>query len=681
MAMDGAASLASELLQKLSELEQKVEHHRQDMAAEFQRYSRQLLQNVPDDVSARVEKTIRDSIHNYPALSPALDREHPLRGRPGRDGQDESPSTGSSTSTGSGSGSSSDTDDKNVDADGSKAGARPRRWRGSGSPPPVLPHRSGQPPNHSPRSPHEREREFQGLFTPSYLPLLDGRDDSLTSPPPLLPPAPSLPTAPLPLSPALSQELTKDPVKDEQALLSPITDAPSRPEPIRRPTNDTLSSDDSSAPKNRRSALRRSSSSPSKPHSPRRVRFEVEGGEVLPTASPPLSPRAAGHTLSPMATPPPSVLVSPSYDSSAIVEDEAEGDGEGLLGSSPPLPKKVTSTDRLKALARSSTEDTSKWTMVGDLQDMDEEEEALIMGSRKKPSTRLQAAAPVAAAARSQPTASASGAPVSMGEVEHIEDVRDQDEKHVEEEDDEDEDDELLEMPVLSSFRGRKKFTQPALAIPNSNNNSGSPERTPTPASSSQTARAKVDNKPEARASADTSVEDDEDFFGYEPDEDVDGNPVAQKQGSENKPTRKYIQDEDDEANEEDDFFDEDSLPTPRARDFAYSTSPAISILKPPPAPSSLPSRHVNPAVGSYNGKPFTIPTVRNPEILEQAAKMGNVYTFVGSVDGRSGVDESTTYRPDATLFSGTPKSLSERLLMEEFEESRKQSSRSAGSK
>jgi hypothetical protein len=674
MAMDDAASLAAELLQKLAELEQKVEHHRQGMTAEFQRYSQHLLQNVSADVSARVEKAIRDSIHKYPALNPALDREHPLLATKGRL-DDESPSSTRSSSN-TNSNASSDTDDNNKTTDES---GHPRRWA---SPPPVLPHRSGQPPDHSPRSPHEREREFQGLFTPSYLPLLDSRDSELASPPSLLPSPPSLPTALLPLSPAQSRELTKDPAKAEQSLLSPTTAAAARPEPIRRPTNDTLSScaSDDSTTKSRRSALRRYSSSSAKAHSPRRVRFEVEGGEVLPTASPTLSPRAAGHTLSPLAANPPSFVVSPSYDSSAVIGEE----DDGLLGSSPPLPKKVTSTDRLKALARNSTEDTSKWTVVGDLQDMDEEEEALIMGDRKKSSgARVPATTRDVNTVQDQPAS-----PAAVGDVQHIEDVMEQDEEQDDDADFEDDDDDLLEMPALSSFKGRKKFSPPDLAIPNSNHDTTPAEPIPTPANSSQTASvtasAKAESKPTAGSSSNTSFDDDEDFFGYEPDEGVD-DAAAQKNKGENKPPPKYIQAEDedeDEAGEEDDFFDEESLPTPKARDFSYSTSPGISIIKPSPASASLPSRHVNPAVGSYNGKPFTLPSVRNPEILEEAAKMGNVYTFVGSVDGRSGVDESTAYKPDtASLFSGTPKSLSERLLMEEFGESRNPPTKNAGSK
>lgn len=630
MAIDDATNLVSELLDKLSELEQKVETHRQDMASEFQRYSRHLLQDVNGDVSARVETLIKNAMHKYPALTPALDLDNPIR--------NESPTSPMDH------------------ADGSPASKHDARSKcGKRSPPPLLPHTSGTPPDAQDvaRSPHEREREFQGLFTPSYLPLLDSRDNRNNKPPPAL----TLPPA-LPSSSDNSTKLTRDPAKDEQPLSPPVITL--RPGPVRRPTEDTISSansDDSTGKQRRRSALRRSSSS-SVPQSPRRVRFEVEGGEVLPTASPPLSPRVVEHTLSPLSNN--TNLLNDPYDSLSP-EPEEEGEVVSLLGSSPPsLPKKVSSTDRLKAMARSSQEDTSKWNMVGDLHDMDEDEEILVMGARKKSTSIPRETAQ--SNYRDSPTMPEN----PSGSIEHVEDVQPSKE---ETESYEDEADDLFEMPALSSFKTRKRFSppqsEPAPAITQATtHNSATPTKS----------ILKTAQPPQSEPPTSTSFDEDA-FFEWDPDEDEDGSKTS-KVGQSTNPPPKYLEDMDDE--EEDD--DEDDGSTARNTNHnsgatsTFSTSPGVSITRPTTNPGSLPSRHATEAVGSYNGRPFTISSVKDQSILEKAAKMGDMYSFVGSVDGRSGVDESTSFRPDASTFSGTPRSLSQRLAMEEYAQGRHQS-------
>ncbi|KAM0812886.1 hypothetical protein AB5N19_12877 [Seiridium cardinale] len=628
MAMNDATNLVSELLDKLSELEQKVEHHRQDMALEFQRYSRDLLQTVSSDVSAKVEKAIQDSMHKYPALHPAFDQDNPIR--------NESPK------------SRMDDEDGNMSSDPS------HRKRGKGSPPPLLPHTSGTPPESEniPRSPHEREREFQGLFTPSYLPLLDSRDDKSHR----VSPAPSLPTA-LPSLPSQIKQLTTDSAKDEQTAPLPVV-ITTRPDPVRRPTEDTISSntsDESISKQHRRSALRRSSSSSIKIQSPRRVRFEVEGGEVFPTASPPLSPRVTEHTQSPLANA--TNLLNSSSDPEPVPAEEEE---TGLLGSSPPRPKKTSSTDRLKAMARNSGEDTSKWAMVGNLQDMDEDEEILVMGSRKPKSTSQASSTKAHVNHRSATPQSNSGT------VEHVEVVKaapEQTEPY------EDIDEDILEMPPLTSFKTRKRFSPPQSDItehsyePSQNRhmtNKTAPKMAP-----------KADEIP-ASVPRPTALDEDDELFDWDPDEAEDDGLSVQKRGSKKVAQQKYLQDEDDEEFQDEGVTKNSKSQEPEGPN-QLSTSPGIPITHPAPASASTPSRHTKEAVGSYNGRPFTISSVKDHSILEKAAQMGNFYSFVGSVDGRSGVDESTSYRPDATTFTGTPKSLSQRLMMEEFEESRRQ--------
>lgn len=115
-------------------------------------------------------------------------------------------------------------------------------------------------------------------------------------------------------------------------------------------------SDSSDGPK-RRSALRRTSSaSTAKAHSPRRVRFEVEGEEVTTTSSP--KPPAPIEELSEPAIESiePSLLDSDDDEAgSAFVEDVND----------PAPPKRVSSSQALRALSRApKEEDGVQWTAV-----------------------------------------------------------------------------------------------------------------------------------------------------------------------------------------------------------------------------------------------------------------------------------------------------------------------------
>lgn len=614
--MDDATTIASDLLQKLGDLEQKVQGHRQEMATEFQRYSRTLLENATDHVSVKVEHAIRDSLHNYPAISPAFDQANPIKNNTTTCRPHDIKPTASTD----------------------------RSKRNKGSPPPVLPHTSGTPAaDESPRSPHAREREFHGLFTPSYLTLLgaedkNGRD---TLPPPTSPPA-------LPPSPQHQQSATAPkPAKAEQGALPSLAAViGTRPTPSRRPTQDTVSSNasDDSSVRNRRSALRRSSSSStSKTQSPRRVRFEVEGGEVLPTMSPPTSPRFVEHLPSPLGNP---EFGDEAHNSGTIVEEDE--DSISLLGSSPPsLPKKVSSTDRLKALARTSNEDTSQWAVVGDPQDADDDDEMLVMGGLKpRP-------------AKPQPKMTTSG---RIGE--HADQIKlddkwgEPEEKGAENEDETDEeDDDILAMPVLSSFKGRKKFS-PLESSPLS----GIIPRTPNP-----TINLKETTGSEPlvlHRNSDGPAGDEEDMFDWDFDE-TEPTSKSKRNGNAKEP-KKYIDEEEVNGQAESSVEEpeNDELPVTQ-----FATSPAVSIQKPSsiPAQASTPSRTSGASIGSFRGRPFSMSSVKDSDVIRRASDLGNMQSFVGSVDGRSGLDESSSYRPIRGQFSGTPKSFSERLMMEDL--------------
>jgi len=240
--MDEAAKLVSELQEKLTELDHKVWQYQRDMASEFEKYTEDLLAGVPDDVSETVSKTIAESMKGCRSLYPDGARSI------------ESFSTGSGRVNGAG------------------------RSQQPGSAPiaAAFQRRASETIDDSPKSPlHEREQEFQGLFTPSYLPLLDSttRNERRPSPEPPLSPRQDLKGKQKDMD-----ESEVDTSEDTRSLTT--TPEPRRPNPPRRRNTDSFSiASDWSGTTTPRSALRRSSIS-SKSHSPRRVRFDVMGEEV-----------------------------------------------------------------------------------------------------------------------------------------------------------------------------------------------------------------------------------------------------------------------------------------------------------------------------------------------------------------------------------------------------------------
>lgn len=93
-----------------------------------------------------------------------------------------------------------------------------------------------------------------------------------------------------------------------------------------------------------------------------------------------------------------------------------------------------------------------------------------------------------------------------------------------------------------------------------------------------------------------------------------------------------------------------------------------------PRSPRTSPSSGYNQgtSIGSYRGKPLQMSSFRNEEVYKKAKALGDFHSFVGSVDGRTGMDESDSYGTGAVDFTGEPKSFSERFMMEEAEERRR---------
>ncbi len=148
--MDDATKLVSELQDKLAELDQKVWKYRQDMAAEFDRYLENLLRNVPSEISEAVSNTVAESLRNYESLCPTV--------LPWIESSSTSTSSPRLIPNG------------NDDSLGDETSASPSSRQPHGPEEPEVP-----------RSPHARDLEFRGVFTPNYLPLLDNSHERRSS--------------------------------------------------------------------------------------------------------------------------------------------------------------------------------------------------------------------------------------------------------------------------------------------------------------------------------------------------------------------------------------------------------------------------------------------------------------------------------------------------------------------
>ncbi|EOO04411.1 hypothetical protein UCRPA7_14 [Phaeoacremonium minimum UCRPA7] len=620
--MDDATRLISELQAKLTELDSKVAAYRQDMAAEFTRYSDQLLRNIPEEVLQKVSQAVADSMPNYPSLN--------------------LPHKSSTTSSLDEPRSPTPTD-------------LPGLWRGRISPPPILPHTSGTP-KEAVRSPHDREKEFHGLFTPRYLPLLDGSERPLHSPPT------SPPTSPPPVPEKVEEKVQLEIAQTLEVKPTPAEENP-RPAPIRCPTDATTSSIDSvgsdTSTKIRKSALRRSSSAskpPDSPRDPRRVRFEFQGAEVLPTSSPQSSepvPPEIGSEEDESAFP------EESFPESSIGDIEGEED---------PPPKKVSSSQALRALSRSPLDAGTVWTVVNPDPDPDPENSANSEGqdntrsSSELSSPEQTSTMPPKATAvqpKVQPSRDAQ-ASQELGSRLGALDIN----KDKEKDDDVSDDDSLF----MSSKKKQKKgsispgpqspiptaATSTPLAISKSNKpNSTTPTATPP--------------YPSVRARDDEA----DDLFDLEVADDDEG--LKKATSAQTSPTKHLPEPVEDEPEE----------PAPKHKGFPvplYSSSPAmgipqrpVDVNKQPPRATPVPSSsYVAGSVGSFKGRPLYMGSVKDPKILEEVLAMGDVPNFVGSVNGRSGVDASNPKSYRATLQSPgqtpTPTSFTERYIKERDE-------------
>lgn len=711
--MGDAALLVNVLRQKLQVLDRRVAEYRRQMEAEFERFSNELLEKVPDDVAAEVKRTVAESMQDYPSLiSP---REHRVGASAAQAGA-TADAPGASLLPPDMEPADARLPAGCADGDGASSSSSSKQatlsqWHGRRSPPPLLRHTSGAPRDdddtledngdqQAPRSPHQREKEFQGIFTPQYLPLLDssGLRSTPRSPPP--PQPSSEPTSPASSGPATPEWKGKGAAsgwEDEQregaggdSEAEGMKTALFRQPPRRRMTDDTMSSAGSvgSDGKVRKSALRQSSktSTPRLPHSPRRVRFDVQGRQVLPTSSPQepgLSPSLLPQGASDRSA-------SPAEDDPHSVDGSNLGDlVASLLDSdSPSPPRKVSSSQALRALSREPLDANTTWQVVNpDPADLLPEDDEDGEPDAQQPSSRLMAGHGSVPAEQREPTASADtslfstkgtreAGPLGKSLEEITADMAADEPSFSDDEND------VLTMPPLKSFRSKGTYS-PATVSPvaDQRDKFAAHVQLVPAASPSHTTKALVTDK-EAddavgrvsetrRTSGESSKSRRTGGFELEEMEEEEGEEMFHlddvDQGTPKRHPSK-VQDkdlrEDDEKDDEDEAGDDGGATS--SGQIPFASSPAVRIAQPTIQPPA--TRFQAGSMGSYKGRSLVMPVIKNPALLEEIEALGDVVSFVGGVDGRSGVDESdlSSYRASTAQFSGTPKSFTERMAFEE---------------
>ncbi|TGO22838.1 hypothetical protein BPAE_0153g00140 [Botrytis paeoniae] len=629
--MDEASKLVRELSNKLTELDHKVDLYRKDMKKEY-------------------IKMIAEEFKNYKALYPFaenLDIDN-------LDSCAKITNTGTGTGTDIGTGNnnpssspisngnntiaitSSPPENSNVMTNGISTAMESQLSFGTSAS--IISNNTkkvvAEEEEERPRSPHAREKEFTGVFTPSYLPLLDSNsryERKLNSNTELNNKSKDIQMDTSSQSQSQSLSLVDASTDTRSLNASPDPRSPSIPK--RKNTDEiSIASNSSSDGPRRRSALRRTSTS-SKNTSPRRVRFDVEGEEVLPTASP--------KELEPM--------LPPSFSD----DSDDEAGSEMVEDIDAPLPKRISSSQALRALSRGPLEDDgTQWTTVVAPPDGSASVDTLeddsyttnYFDSRPTPIAPRDENIPPVSIPTKIPQ------PEPQAHVKHIEALP---------EDDADvpSDDDMLDMPSLRQMRSYNK--QPASIL--------SPKKNENPEPAISPLQMKSPSKPltletmEPRGKGDEKLtsltfqdDEQEDLFSFDENPSLGSRPQDEEDESDTEePTSPSIEESPDNV----------ELSKSPARPITNNFSNKKVTTAPAPAHG---------IVGSYKGRPFSMPVV-NDVVHASAASMGAMNSFVGSVSGRSGLDASDvlSYRTSGGVgsFSGTPKSMSERMMMDDLME------------
>ncbi|POS84187.1 hypothetical protein EPUL_004898 [Erysiphe pulchra] len=529
------------------------------MASEFEKYTDHLLQNVSPDVSQSVTQAIAESMSKYSSIFPDNARDLHSDSPRKRSKLEEStmlsdPSICSMVVLG-----------KEVDL-----------------------HR-----------PNEHEVDFQGLFTPSYLPLLDCSSYERKSVPQGLPRIRYADKG----SGGTSDFMQVDASTEVTESLTPPPD-PKVIKPKQKLTDGaSQSSHESDSGASRRSALRSMSSSPKAPgiQSPRRVRFEVAGKEVLPTTSPLRSENFFFNEVTPS-----------DFDSDDNVESEMIED----LGDSEPeseVPNRISSSQALRLLSRQSLEDDGTiWTTVGPTSDDSSSLTDLPLDDRQGDLAHKT---------------------LSLNQI-------------------------TLRQPMSA---GNAHLDEDLIYTHPQDIATSSRTHTSTLNITSDLGRDPV---------------------SYEHHEDYPEVFSFDELSFRSEQNQKFEQQEDSDDDDDDDEFLTIRSSKFKSNNINSSNESKSSALAIPNSSTIAPESSSLGGLDAISKQdhPFSMPIVK-PEVHARAADLGEVNTFVGSLDGRTGLDEniSVNYRgcigsPERAIVEDLrtgrpPKSLTERMLLEELVE------------
>ncbi|RDA90669.1 hypothetical protein CP533_4676 [Ophiocordyceps camponoti-saundersi (nom. inval.)] len=572
------APLVEALRRKLDGLEQSLESCRLRLLADFQQDCRFLLRDVPPDTAAQVRRAIAAVFANYPALRPEL------------------------------------------------AAAE--------SPPAAA----FQPPPAVSGSPRERELELQGLFTPTYLPLLDSSPASFLAAPNFV--------SPLSLERRVqgaAQEGMEEPMpSSSRPFVLPERGTPAADDARSSASSASSDKSDSKPP---RSALRRSPTMAKPPQSPRRVRFEFMGAEVLPTTSPQPSEIVTRR--------PPSPKVDGGDDDGDEDDDDDDDDENAdddttafvsnLAGDTteeePTIPRKVSSSDALRALSRTPLEEGVVWTVVN----ADADDSAATQDGKDATSP------PSAASEAESPVTSLNVGPPKI--------IAQETTDNVDSESDVDSDSGFLAMAGAKSHKDKPSQAPNTATGPSIRPSSDDGTRSVTPTNNQLSSAQEVEVSGSALPRDDIEVEDDEDVFHFE----TAGLSLS------TKPSRRssWREEKAPQSENDDDELDTASVQPSDGQFGIYATSPAVPIRQPRNSRSSDSSVKFRPgSVGSYKGQPLMMPIVRDPEVLERALSDDSPVVRECDLDDQTAMEEGSPPR-----FPSTPFSFSERFMMEEMME------------
>ena len=604
------AKLLDCLHHRLDELEQQIQARRRELVADFQHYYHDLLHGVPPDTVSNVRRALAASLSDYPTLRPEL-----------LEAESQLPET-------------------------------PRAAAFQPSAPFAVSRRADVP-----GSPRERENELRGLFTPTYLPLLDSTP--MLSKPVLA--GPLGPAAGVSESTLLPERVSSGIGQGNVASTDGMTeqgsgqrDAPDQwlppAPPFSVPTlrnnsthsiDDTRSSvsSDKSDSKPTRSALRRSSSITKPPQSPRRVRFEFMGAEVLPTSSPQPPEFMGPRPGSP----------DPNDDGSDAAFNSNLG-GETIEEENVP-PRKVSSSDALRALSRVPLEAGPVWTIVNAEADEvapDQRETAIGQHDKSPPSL---------AALRTMPESSRTSE--SEPRVGHS----DQNQVGTSEGDDSSDDGFLAMKKTKSS--SKKPLLPPMPQSPSEPpQDSATTLTSQTSKEVSHTDKAEED---EGLANSDgEGLDDDDDMFHFEAGGlTAPPRPRSRPPPKAEEEEEETVEEAESESEEPQSKDDESSAPhadVAESQVSMYATSPAVHIQR--AAGSRAASVKFQPgSLGSYKGRALMMPIVSDPEVLEQAMNFKPTKRQSGGMDDVTAMAEGSLRH----LPPSIPLSFKERFSLDEM--------------